>query len=168
MFPVSDIGAVVGTKAPPSMHRERCLRIPTKIQRRRRNCTEGSASSMRLREFSFSDFLSTRPKRGGGYGCSSPHHAGNLYVPPFSMGKTGENRRDRTTPSRQKQEKSPTLPDREIVQSNEANWKGKVSRWRTEAKRKKDRERKKREKRRKKERPIATIIFEFLCDGPGR
>ena len=31
---------------------------------------------------SFSRFLSTRPKRGGGYGCSPPHHAGNLSLHP--------------------------------------------------------------------------------------
>ena len=40
-----------------------------------------------------------------------------------------------------------------VVQSSESNRKGKVSRWRAEAKKKKDRERKRREKRRKKERP---------------
>ena len=30
---------------------------------------------------------STRPKRGGGYGCSPPHHAGNLSLHPLT-GKT--------------------------------------------------------------------------------
>ena len=34
------------------------------------NLHEGSASSVRPLEISFSRFLSTRPKRGGGYGCS--------------------------------------------------------------------------------------------------
>ena len=38
---------------------------------------------------------------------------------------------------------------RKVVQLNESNRKGMVSRWRTEAKKKKDRERKRREKRRK-------------------
>ena len=39
--------------------------------------------------------------------------------------------------------------DRKVVQSSESNWKGKVSRWRAEAKWKKDRERKRKGKRRK-------------------
>ena len=39
--------------------------------------------------------------------------------------------------------------DRKVVQLNESNRKGMVSRWRTEAKKKKDRERKRKEKRRK-------------------
>ncbi len=44
-----------------------------------------------------------------------------------------------------------------VVQLSESNWKGKVSKWRVEAKRKKDRERKRREKRRKKERPLGGV-----------
>ena len=38
-------------------------------------------------ELRFSGFHSTRPKRGGGYGCSPPHHAGNLSFHPLT-GKT--------------------------------------------------------------------------------
>ena len=51
------------------------------------------------------------------------------------------------------------LPDRtktelrKVIQSSESNRKGKVSRWRAEAKREKDRKRKRLEKRRRKERP---------------
>ena len=45
----------------------------------------------------------------------------------------------------------------EVVQSSESNRKGKVSRWRAEAKRKKDRERKRLEKRRRKERPLGGV-----------
>ena len=45
---------------------------------------EGSALSLRPCESLLLHFLSTRPKRGGGYGCSPTTHAGNLFAPPYS------------------------------------------------------------------------------------
>jgi len=56
--------------------------------------TEGGETARRQCFFNtsfranFSGFLSTRPKRGGGYGCSPSNHAGNLLLHPLT-GKTG-------------------------------------------------------------------------------
>jgi len=85
--PYSDIGAVVETKAPPSMHRERCLRIPTKIHRKRRDCTKAVLLQCVSLSIASHTSLLTRPKRGDGYGCSPSNHAGNLLLHPLT-GKT--------------------------------------------------------------------------------
>ena len=66
----SDIGAAVETKAPPSMHRMRCLIRTLKDTTKEAKLHEGRASSLRLSGDRLSGFHPTRPKRGGGYGCS--------------------------------------------------------------------------------------------------
>ena len=55
---------------------------PMEIQTKEAKLHEGSASSLCLHCASFRGFRMTRPKRGGGYGCSPPHHAGNLLLCP--------------------------------------------------------------------------------------
>ena len=85
LFPVSDIGAVVETKAPPSMHRMRCLIRTLKDTTKEAKLHEGSASSMRLREYSFSDFLSTRPKRGGGRLGETPRSTTTRVICCFTI-----------------------------------------------------------------------------------
>ena len=49
------------------------------IQRRRRNCTDGSVLFVRHPDDRFLSFHLTRPRRGSGY-CSSPFRAGNLAL----------------------------------------------------------------------------------------
>ena len=84
-FPVSDIGAVVETKSTS-------LDAPREVpEMNLKRYTEGGETARRQCFFnasfrgSFSGFLSTRPKRGGGYGCSPPHHAGNLSLHPPTL-----------------------------------------------------------------------------------
>ena len=86
LFPCPDIGAVLETKAPPSMHQVRYLGWVYNDTPKETKLLKSSASS--VHGVSFRGFHLTRPKRGGGYGCSPPSHAGNLLFYPLT-GKTG-------------------------------------------------------------------------------
>ena len=81
------------------MHRMRCLIRTLKDTTKEAKLHEGSASSLRLSGDRLSGFHPTRPKRGGGYGCSPPHHAGNLIVSP-SYAKATESKTARIIPYR--------------------------------------------------------------------
>ena len=57
------------------MHRVRCLRIPKEIQRRRRNCTDGSVLVLRLFVIGSQAFTRRVPNAAVGY-CPSPQPRG--------------------------------------------------------------------------------------------
>ena len=80
LFPISDFGAVVETKAPLSMLHERCIGKPLEIHRKRRNCTKAVPVQC-VSGASFLYFLVTRPKRRSG-AKRTLLRAGNLYAPP--------------------------------------------------------------------------------------
>ena len=70
------------------MHRERCLREPLRIHRRRRNCTDGSVLFMRPHELVSQAFSRRVPNAAAGYfsspqprGKSNARHRGRCACP---------------------------------------------------------------------------------------